>query len=145
MSQQLFTKIWEIANTALQPYIFWTILMFAVSKYQKVEDYPWVETWTYKCHLGVTYLLMYVWPVLFWQKYIKPFQSLENLIVHIFVFRKLVNFQLIVQMAWYVRMINVYPALKVINVLLEVTVKTVLVRKKSQSALNHQIVHRYQT
>ena len=35
---------------------------------------------------------------------------------------------------------NVYPALKVNNVLLDNTAKTVPVRKMSQSALNHQIV-----
>ena len=71
---------------------------------------------------------------------------MENLIIHIYVLRKLVKFSMIVQMAWYVLMTNVYPALKLDNVLLDISAKTIGVRKNlSQIALNHQIVHRYQT
>ena len=61
---------------------------------------------------------------------IKLFRSMENLINYIFVLRKLVKLQMIVQMVWYVVTKNVNPAFKVDNVLSDITAKTVAVRKK---------------
>ena len=55
---------------------------------------------------------------------------MENLIIYNFVLRKLVKLQMIVQMVLYVLTKNVNPALKVDNVLLDITAKMVAVRKK---------------